>query len=139
MWAWRWLVSKCGRHRSHKTAPITGEEGAARGLPAEFEVRPGALKFSRASQEGPTMSTRTTTVRPQQRARSSLSAQDAAAQCGDKENVSMNGASAKAKAPRKGSKAYCLCRKPDDGSPMIHCSTCKDWCVSSAARAPPFD
>ena len=46
----------------------------------------------------------------------------------------MNGVSAKAKPARKGSKAYCLCREPDDGSPMIHCSSCKDWCAPRTAH-----
>ena len=49
----------------------------------------------------------------------------------EKENVKMNGSSGKAKVARKGSKTYCLCKKPDDGSPMIHCSQCKDWYVST--------
>jgi hypothetical protein len=24
-------------------------------------------------------------------------------------------------------KAYCLCKGPDDGTPMVQCSECKDW------------
>jgi len=24
-------------------------------------------------------------------------------------------------------KAYCVCKQPDDGTPMVHCSECKDW------------
>ncbi|KAI0731322.1 hypothetical protein C8Q76DRAFT_691152 [Earliella scabrosa] len=80
------------------------------------------------------MSTRTTTMRTRQSSRmagsQSQDAQSAAAAAAaasdEKENVKMNG-SGKARVTRKGSKAYCVCRKPDDGSPMIHCSTCKDW------------
>lgn len=26
-------------------------------------------------------------------------------------------------------KIYCSCRQPDDGSPMILCSECKEWCA----------
>ncbi|KII87366.1 hypothetical protein PLICRDRAFT_253082 [Plicaturopsis crispa FD-325 SS-3] len=34
--------------------------------------------------------------------------------------------------PRKTTRAtvkkeYCTCRQPDDGTPMVHCSECKDW------------
>jgi hypothetical protein len=24
-------------------------------------------------------------------------------------------------------KQYCVCKQPDDGTPMVHCSECKDW------------
>lgn len=24
-------------------------------------------------------------------------------------------------------KAYCVCRRPDDGTPMVNCSECRDW------------
>ena len=27
-------------------------------------------------------------------------------------------------------RAYCSCRQPDDGTPMILCSECKEWCVA---------
>lgn len=51
----------------------------------------------------------------------------------------MNGSSGKAKASKRGAKTYCLCKKVDDGSPMIHCSSCKDWyallsCCSASFR-----
>ncbi|KAI0350712.1 hypothetical protein OH77DRAFT_1412629 [Trametes cingulata] len=39
----------------------------------------------------------------------------------------MNGPSARSRVTRKGSKTYCICNKPNDGSPMIHCASCKDW------------
>ncbi|EJF64119.1 hypothetical protein DICSQDRAFT_100770 [Dichomitus squalens LYAD-421 SS1] len=39
----------------------------------------------------------------------------------------MNGSLGKVRATKRGAKIYCLCKKPDDGSPMIHCSSCKDW------------
>jgi len=48
---------------------------------------------------------------------------------GDKENTKLSGSKVKGKA-RPGSKAFkmhCLCRKPDDGSPMIRCEECKKW------------
>ncbi|CDO75985.1 hypothetical protein BN946_scf184548.g2 [Trametes cinnabarina] len=45
----------------------------------------------------------------------------------EKENVKMNGSSGKSRVTRKSSKVYCICKKPDDGSPMIHCASCKDW------------
>ncbi|EGN96782.1 hypothetical protein SERLA73DRAFT_184942 [Serpula lacrymans var. lacrymans S7.3] len=32
----------------------------------------------------------------------------------------------KAKSKTK-DESYCLCRQPDDGSPMVHCSQCKEW------------
>ena len=28
---------------------------------------------------------------------------------------------------------YCLCNQPDDGSPMVCCSECHEWCVLSPA------
>lgn len=28
---------------------------------------------------------------------------------------------------------YCLCNQPDDGSPMVCCSECHEWCVPSPA------
>ncbi|KAJ3003564.1 hypothetical protein NUW54_g5232 [Trametes sanguinea] len=45
----------------------------------------------------------------------------------EKENVKMNGSAGKARVTRKSSKTYCICKKPDDGSPMIRCASCKDW------------
>ena len=24
-------------------------------------------------------------------------------------------------------KEYCVCKQPDDGTPMVNCSECKDW------------
>jgi hypothetical protein len=27
----------------------------------------------------------------------------------------------------KAQTAFCICRGPDDGRPMIHCSQCEDW------------
>ena len=32
---------------------------------------------------------------------------------------------ARAKAAAK--KVYCLCKQPDDGSPMVNCAECKEW------------
>ena len=31
----------------------------------------------------------------------------------------------KSKAAAK--KEYCICKRPDDGTPMVSCSECKDW------------
>jgi hypothetical protein len=31
------------------------------------------------------------------------------------------------KARQSAAKLYCLCRKGDDGSPMVLCSECQDW------------
>ncbi|KZT09941.1 uncharacterized protein LAESUDRAFT_694467 [Laetiporus sulphureus 93-53] len=49
----------------------------------------------------------------------------------DKENKRINDTKLKTKPrPRtasKASKVHCLCRKPDDGSPMIRCDECKGW------------
>lgn len=62
--------------------------------------------------------------------------QDDSIQVENKENAKMNGGKAKGKAkPRtasKGSKVHCLCRKSDDGSPMIRCEECKEWCVKAS-------
>ncbi|KAI0708842.1 hypothetical protein C8T65DRAFT_649641 [Cerioporus squamosus] len=85
------------------------------------------------------MSTRTTTTtRTRQSTRSSTVAQDSSVHADEKENVKMNGIQSKGRVTRKSSKAYCLCKKPDDGSPMIHCSACKDWyhfrCVELSER-----
>ncbi|KZT71960.1 hypothetical protein DAEQUDRAFT_706216 [Daedalea quercina L-15889] len=61
----------------------------------------------------------------------------------NKENAKTNISKSKNKRPRtasKASKAHCLCRKPDDGSPMIRCEECKEWyvyhfrCVNLSAR-----
>ncbi|KAI0334554.1 hypothetical protein GY45DRAFT_1269691 [Cubamyces sp. BRFM 1775] len=35
--------------------------------------------------------------------------------------------STRSRVTRKNSKTYCMCKKPNDGSPMIHCASCKDW------------
>ena len=80
----------------------------------------------------PTMSTRTTTIRTRQLTRAISNTQDSSVLSDEKENVNMNGTSGKAKATKRGAKTYCLCKKVDDGSPMIHCSSCKDWCVPSS-------
>lgn len=29
-------------------------------------------------------------------------------------------------------KPFCTCKKGDDGTPMIYCTECKDWCVGSS-------
>lgn len=34
---------------------------------------------------------------------------------------------AKTKAAAAAKKVYCLCKKPDDGTPMVNCAECKDW------------
>ncbi|OJT02887.1 hypothetical protein TRAPUB_6557 [Trametes pubescens] len=77
------------------------------------------------------MSTRSA-VRTRQASRADTSnqaSQEAAPAAQDeKENVKMNGPSGRARVTRKSSsKPYCICKKPDDGSPMIHCTSCKDW------------
>jgi hypothetical protein len=47
--------------------------------------------------------------------------------------VRLNGVKAelkpKTKVANKARKMYCSCRQPDDGSPMILCAECKEWCV----------
>ncbi|TBU36508.1 hypothetical protein BD309DRAFT_1013470 [Dichomitus squalens] len=73
------------------------------------------------------MSTRTTTVRTRQATRTGPQTQDTAVISDNKENFRMNGSLGKVRATKRGAKIYCLCKKPDDGSPMIHCSSCKDW------------
>jgi len=35
------------------------------------------------------------------------------------------GPTTKTKASAK--KVYCICKQPDDGSPMVNCAECKDW------------
>ncbi|KAI1793537.1 hypothetical protein LXA43DRAFT_1001195 [Ganoderma leucocontextum] len=84
------------------------------------------------------MSTRTTTVRTRQLTRTVPHPQDFSVLSDKKENVNMNGSSGKAKTAKKGAKTYCLCKNADDGSPMIHCSSCKDWyhfrCIDLSER-----
>lgn len=53
-----------------------------------------------------------------------------------KENKQLVGARAKGKGPTPlkvtraaKRKQYCLCKQPDDGTPMVNCSECKDWYV----------
>jgi hypothetical protein len=47
-----------------------------------------------------------------------------------KENKAV-GSRGKGKTQRKtraaAKKHYCVCKKPDDGTPMVNCSECKDW------------
>ena len=76
-----------------------------------------------------TMSTRTTTIKTRHSSRMSSVAQESAPTADEKEHMKMNGSQSKARVTRKSTKTYCLCKKPDDGSPMIHCSACKEWCV----------
>ncbi|CAL1715045.1 unnamed protein product [Somion occarium] len=50
----------------------------------------------------------------------------------DKENTKVSGhkpetKSTRAKTKAKAPKVYCTCKKPDDGTPMILCSECKEW------------
>ncbi|PIL25119.1 transcription factor [Ganoderma sinense ZZ0214-1] len=84
------------------------------------------------------MSTRTTTIRTRRLTKAAPHPQDCSVLSHEKENVNMNGSSGKARAAKRGAKTYCLCKKADDGSPMIHCSTCKDWyhfrCVDLSER-----
>lgn len=49
----------------------------------------------------------------------------------NKENAKVTGEKTKGKAKSRAAskKVYCNCRKPDDGSPMILCAHCKEWCV----------
>ncbi|KAI0820319.1 hypothetical protein BC628DRAFT_1397687 [Trametes gibbosa] len=73
------------------------------------------------------MSTRSA-ARSRQSSRTDPLAQDSAASVQDeKENAKVPGPPGRSRVTRRNSKAYCVCRKPDDGSPMIHCSSCKDW------------
>lgn len=52
----------------------------------------------------------------------------------EKENKTIRG---KAKAPIKAAQdsqakeksAFCLCHQPDDGTPMVCCAVCDEWCV----------
>jgi hypothetical protein len=49
-----------------------------------------------------------------------------------KENLQKNAYGKSHSKPEKASKAkksYCLCHQPDDGTPMVNCSECKDWQV----------
>jgi len=55
----------------------------------------------------------------------------------EKENVIVKTVKRKGK-PQRGKgkrgkattkKEYCLCKKGDDGTPMVHCGECKDWRV----------
>lgn len=60
----------------------------------------------------------------------SLQAQENA--LNEKENgVKVNGGVSEVKprsrAAAKAPKVFCSCRQADDGSPMIHCSECKEW------------
>ncbi|KAI0794043.1 hypothetical protein C8Q74DRAFT_1246565 [Fomes fomentarius] len=76
------------------------------------------------------MSTRTSTMRTRQSSRTAGAQSqntDPQGHSEEKESIKMNGPG-KARVTRRGAaKQYCLCKKPDDGSPMIRCSTCKDW------------
>ncbi|KAI0766609.1 hypothetical protein BD413DRAFT_147774 [Trametes elegans] len=85
-----------------------------------------------------TMSTRSA-ARPRQPSRPTEHqphAQDQGSAAHDeKENGKVNGSSGRSRVTRKSSKTYCVCKKPDDGSPMIHCAGCKDWCVPRLEEA----
>ncbi|KAI0644219.1 hypothetical protein C8Q79DRAFT_974759 [Trametes meyenii] len=84
------------------------------------------------------MSTRPAT-RSQQAARVEAPPQEQEASSVDeKENIRLKGTSGRSRVTRKALKTYCICKKPDDGSPMIHCASCKDWfhfrCVELSDR-----
>ncbi|KAI0666802.1 hypothetical protein C8Q78DRAFT_994559 [Trametes maxima] len=67
-------------------------------------------------------------TRSQQAARTEVTSQEQeAVSVDEKENVKMRVPSGRSRVTRKGLKTYCICKKPDDGSPMIHCASCKDW------------
>lgn len=54
-----------------------------------------------------------------------------------KENIEVVGTKGKRKAGATMSrrtraaakKEYCICKQPDDGTPMVNCSECRDWLV----------
>ncbi|PCH44335.1 hypothetical protein WOLCODRAFT_133175 [Wolfiporia cocos MD-104 SS10] len=55
------------------------------------------------------------------------------------DNAKVNGVKkgkTKPRATSKASKVHCLCRRPDDGSPMIRCDDCKEWSVSICFLCP---
>jgi len=37
------------------------------------------------------------------------------------------GATVQRKSRASAKKDYCVCKQPDDGTPMVNCSECKDW------------
>lgn len=37
------------------------------------------------------------------------------------------GATVQRKSRASAKKEYCVCKQPDDGTPMVNCSECKDW------------
>ncbi|KAI0629133.1 hypothetical protein C8Q77DRAFT_307225 [Trametes polyzona] len=83
---------------------------------------------SHASLTFTTMSTRSAARSRQASRTTEPSVQDSAtAAAHDEEYQKTNGSSGRTRVTRKSSKTYCVCKKPDDGSPMIHCSSCKDW------------
>ncbi|EED81881.1 predicted protein [Postia placenta Mad-698-R] len=50
-----------------------------------------------------------------------------------RENVKLDSTKGKGKPrPHIASKVFCVCRKPDDGTPMIRCEQCREWFVFSA-------
>lgn len=48
-------------------------------------------------------------------------------------NLDDNGQSGGSEADEDDEGVYCLCRKGDDGKPMVLCGACNDWCVSDDA------
>ena len=48
---------------------------------------------------------------------------------GTKPNVATKSNNKPRSSRSRAPKAYCLCRKPDDKSPMILCSQCNEWCA----------
>lgn len=133
----RWLDLNQGvGERERTSAAFTGWPSRL-GDPANagrYNATTAAHFSSHAALTVTTMSTRSA-VRTRQASRAETSnqaSQEAASAAQDeKENMKVNGPSGRTRVTRKSSsKPYCICKKPDDGSPMIHCASCKDWYVA---------